>query len=255
MSNPRESFKSFKGRGQTFGGRMFYRQRYYAPGLQRRIERTSRIRARFLGRRRQQEFGAYGKATRALSLIRKFKKQEERKVKENILNELVAIAGNAAQSAIQNALVLGNTNTTRIGNKVSFESMAWKGAIRPTGANATGFIARIMFVFDRRPEGIAPTWAMICQSVNCLDLYTISGNNKGRFSILSDEMYNFSESVNAQAFKGFVDLNGKAGDYSLGNGGNVGDISRGAIYFFVNCTGNASTVQFDGFCRIRYTDA
>lgn len=196
---------------------------------------------------------ANAKASRALTLIRKFKKEEERKYIDVTVNESIAAGGGATETLL-NAISQGNTSTTRIGNKITMESIAWKLRFMATGAE-TGWLIRVMLVYDRKPAGALATWETVCTANAVLSLYTVTGNARGRFQVLYDKIFNMRDVARVQYLKGFINLKGKKGDYSLGNAGTIADLAKGSLILMANTMNTAAITDLDGSTRITFTDA
>ncbi len=194
------------------------------------------------------------KANKALRLIRNMQKREEMKAIDTTINLQVPIAGNAAVVTHLNSIIQGDSASQRIGNKITFKTLSGKLIIKGGNGEVDGFSGRVLIVYDRDTDGAACAWNNVCDSVNCLDLYNIT-NNKGRFQVLYDKIFNINSTGGLnRAFKFFINLKNKTGDYSLGNDGGVDDIAKGSIYLMVNTVNNTVAVDLDGYCRLRFTD-
>lgn len=198
--------------------------------------------------------GANAKATRALHLIRKFKKEEEVKTISRVAqnNSLVAIT---PQYESLNLSTIGNTSTTRIGNKISAQSITIRGIARLADGETAGATVRLVLVWDRKPVGALPTWSNIFTGNQPFALYNIDPLYAGRFQVLSDETYDFTvDGQSHSSFKIFVPLKGKKVAYN-GNLGTVADLQKGHIFLAMISSDNDQNLQVKWDSRFRFTDA
>ena len=114
-------------------------------------------------RRATSAINANVQASRALYMIRKLKNEEEKKIHEVYVDHDVASGSTATTSLslIAQSTTAGSS-TTRIGNKISVQSLAFKGKINLADSEtAKGVICRLLLVMDRRPQGTQATQANI----------------------------------------------------------------------------------------------
>lgn len=199
------------------------------------------------------------KATRALTLIRKFQKEEE--VKEVDVTGTAAIAfastdtWQAAGRILLNPLSQGTTNGTRIGSKVTLKDLTMRYNISRAFTDAGGMVARIVVFYDRKPAGAVPGATDIFETDNYLA--PLNRGNAGRFAILFDKFYEFDAQQRNAVEKVYIKLNRTPKtDYGLGNAGDITDISKGALYVWANFglqdTANSNFIYNS---RVKYTDA
>lgn len=241
-------------------------RRYYGPrqsfkyvsGPTNRQRRSYRARMSQMGawRRARQRRTAHAKATRALTLIRKFKKEEERKILQAQQETMqIPIGGNWILEGFGPYCQVGNTRLTRIGNKITVESLAMRWQIKLTALEAIAGQVRLIIGIDRRPEGAVPATANIMALDNQINsLYSISEQYKGQFQILVDKMYNFDSAQGMKNGKFYMDKPIKVG-YDDGNAGTVADLQRNN--FFIMAMGDPATaaIDVDYSYKFKFTDA
>jgi len=213
----------------------------------------------FVAMIRRRRFGANAKATRALRLIRRFKKEEELKQIDVTGSSTVAFANSGTWQTttriLLNPLAQGTTSETRIGKKVTPKNLTLRIKLNRASTDASGIYYRIVIFVDRKPAGAVPTPTTIFETDQILS--PLNRANAGRFGILYDEFVNMNNDTFHYPVKFFALLN-KVGmtDYGLGNSGDITDISKGAIYLWIN--GDSLDTADSSFAynsRIKFTDA
>lgn len=198
---------------------------------------------------------AYAQASRALKLIRKFKKDEEEKYIDTQPSITLPFAADAWAFYLCNPLSQGTTPSTRLGAKVAFKSLLARLTITRDPTETNGLTTRFVILYDRKPAGAAPTATTIFLSdfINA----PLNRANAGRFAILYDRIFNLDNSQFNVTWKIYLDLKRVSkGDYGLSNVGTIADISKGSIYMCA--IGNQVEVadcNISGRCRVTYTDA
>lgn len=157
-----------------------------------------------------------------------------------------------------NGLSLGNTSSTRIGQKVTVKSLEVKyraAVVATTGLDQTH---RMLFVLDRQPNGAALTLAEVLSPTNTEGLRNLASPR--RFKFLIDYRFDLSAATESGSTKAgklwYVFKKPLVIEYNSGNAGTVADISSGSIYMVLlgsnvagNTAGTAAVVT-----RIRYFD-
>lgn len=197
---------------------------------------------------------ANAKASRALMLIRKFKKEEEKKIIHTDLNFAALVSATMQfQGLVYTAQ--GNTKTTRIGNKITLESLAVRLSSKLSDGETLGGILRLMIVVDRRPAGAQAAASDFLNNEAVESLYTTSEANQGRFQILYDQSFNYNVSgVQMRTHKFFIPLKGLKVSYTS-NLGTVADIQKNNVFLAAITTNNDNNMSLVGDLRIRFTDA
>lgn len=198
---------------------------------------------------------ANAKATRALQLIRKFKRDEEVKYLQSMADTAqIPIGGNWIVNGFGPYCSQGTTVTTRIGNKVSIKDLTVRGLIKLTALEATGTSVRVIFVYDRKPAGADAASSDVFTTDNQLNSgYNILGASKGRFQIFFDRTYSFSSVATQRSFKMYTQKTFPI--VYNGNAGTVADLQRGNLLMMAMAEGNAAAINVDFGWRIRFTDA
>lgn len=157
-----------------------------------------------------------------------------------------------------NGLSLGNTSTTRIGQKVAIQSLELKyraAVVATTGLDQTH---RILLVLDRQCNGAALTLADVIVPANTEGLRNLA--SRRRYKILQDIRFDLNaaaESGSSHAGKLYMKFKKPIlVEFNAGNAGTVADISSGSIYM-IHLGSNAAGITA-GTCaavtRLRYTD-
>lgn len=234
----RQSFKSVRSR--------FNNEKW----LTRRLGTSGRIKGRMLWRRPS----ASAKATRALQLIRKFKREEEKKFIETTLN-FTTLADGTAQYDILNPVAQGNTNITRIGNKITLDSLTFNGYVSCGDTETHGANIRVIISYHNTYLA-STTYSNVLQNQVAHSLYTRAEDKAGHYKILYDKVFNVAvnNGVQQRYMKFTIPLNGLKVRYD-GAGGTDADISNGAIQLTVISELNDINAICKGYVRIRFRDA
>lgn len=220
-------------------------------GFQTRTRRQARQRW-FQGRAMQANI----QANRALMLIRKFKKEEEVKINgDTDATMQIPIGGNWIVEGFGPYLALGNTYATRIGRKVTVQSLAIRYIVKLTAVEATGCSVRLAVLYDRNPDGANATSADVFNTDNQLNShYNTRQEYRGRFQILLDKTISFGTNALQRSGKSFF-KGPMAVKFNENNNGNVTDLSKGNFLFMAMAEGNAAAINVDYGFIFRFTDA
>lgn len=191
---------------------------------------------------------------------------------------IVANVDSAGSLTLLNGIQAGSSFYNRVGRKINMKSLHLIGSFQPTGSNVTTpEYARVMVIYDRQPNGAAPTASSILTS------YDNAGNqlgtsyahlnptNSDRFRVLADVrmvmpdgkttaetsqeagLVDQSGPVNVNRF---IKLRGLETVYKASsNPAVVGDISTGSLYLFTFGYNGTGASQFAFTTRLRYYDA
>lgn len=219
-----------------------------------RFVRRSR-RTRFRSRRRGR-----GQSTRSIAIRALNSTDQEQKFFDSNFNNQPVNDTLTGQSVLPlNNMAQGVTNSTRIGQKIRMTSLYWQLAfeISPAAVNPNGFI-RFMIVYDRQTNSALGNWQTLLELPGSGNPVTelMSPNNldqSKRYRVLHDQRLYFSENfIEGRIAKRYMKL-GMTTQYD-GVGGNIADISTGALLFMVTgdttTGGNVPTVS--GVVRLRY---
>lgn len=189
------------------------------------------------------------------------------------LNQAVyAVENTGTQLALLNGCVAGSQNFNRIGRKIQLKSLQIRGYFLATDDTVANTFARMVIVYDKQPNGAAPTWANIITSQNIAGTTSstatdmVNLDNRDRFEIIRDKTYTLSakDTTATQAYSGsptiicvedFVKLGKRETCFNAGTAGTIGDITSGSLYvFFIASQPNATGVNYIGAFRTRFID-
>jgi len=187
----------------------------------------------------------------------------------NFIDVPMALSFNAATPGrfLLNGCVPGNTQSTRIGRKITIKSIEGKFYIW-NNLNSESNIVRAALVWDKQPNATAAAITDVWNTADPSSLRNLA--NKERFTVLWDSkqhalignatptgatvLYDrlFSYTKAMQVYKK-VTLDTT---YNVGTSGDIGDIQTGALFLFLTTSdaGTAATegAQIHGNFRIRY---
>ncbi len=109
----------------------------------------------------------------------------------------IATAGTIAEDSA-NVIAQGNTESQRIGRKVTVKRIHWKYDVTlPAAANQddvpNGDVARIILYLDKQANGATALVADILETANYQSFYQLANSN--RFRILMDKTHNIRHTV------------------------------------------------------------
>lgn len=149
---------------------------------------------------------------------------------------------------LMNGLVLGDTNGTREGTNITLKSFELCGTFN---LGDTINVVRFILLVDSQANAAGPAVADVLAQVSTNTTY--NWQNRSRFRILIDKMYDLSTdrpqiSVNYRKF-----LRVRT-NYNTSNAGTVADIVKNSLYIlFISDSGAAPHPFFDGVARIVYS--
>ena len=202
---------------------------------------------------------AFTKASSALRMIRKLKKEEEVKNvdKSGTISIPTATTGTwpLAQAVALNTVGVGNTSTTRLGNKVTMKNLLIRGFVYRPSTDLLGAFYRVIVLYDRSPNGAMPA---ILDVFNTDSILAPLGKKKpGRFAILKEFEVNLDSVTHFIPFKFYLDLaRVNKASYGIDQAGNITDMDKGSLVLWVSGEGldvAASTLYYNS--RVTYTDA
>lgn len=196
------------------------------------------------------------------------------------VNQVVHTLSTAGNVTLLNGLIEGVDANQRVGRRVNLKSikihMWWATSATPAAIVDTH--CRYILVYDRQPNGAAPTWPDIMQNINVASatasdsMSNPNPTNFDRFLILRDGQRSYVPSTIAlaphqpaqddssfvkQTEQWYVKLNGLESTYIAGAGaGTIADFRTGSLYFFTlgsNAAAN-SVVTCTITARCRYSD-
>lgn len=171
-----------------------------------------------------------------------------------------------------NGCVPGSQNFNRIGRKIQLKSLQVRGYFVASDATVANTMARMIIVYDKQPNGAAPTWANIVTSQNISGTTSSTVNdminldNRDRFEIIRDHVCTLASKNDTatQSYSGsptilhlneFIKLGKRETVYNAGTAGTIGDITSGSLYvFFISSEAFANGCAFIGSFRTRFID-
>lgn len=164
----------------------------------------------------------------------------------------------AGGGILLNGLATGSGADQRIGRKVVWKTflLRWQIELEPGGASTNGTPVRILVVYDKQANTVAPAATDILALDNFRSAQNLS--NRDRFLVLVDKITppigtssNFC--VAGKIYRKRLNLETI---FNANSAGTVGDITSGSIYIFAAQTSNVGTTgpQLHFNSRLRYTD-
>lgn len=157
-----------------------------------------------------------------------------------------------------NGLIAGVAENQRIGRRVKLRSLYFEFQLFPNDQAAAAVVntrSRILLVYDRQANGVAPVWADVVASTDVASTTTNGVNdhpnmsNKSRFTILRDWHFGLTYSTVSLAgaagsqiaqqcqsvnmwdhHRVFIPLKGKLMQFNTGVAGTVADITAGSLF-------------------------
>lgn len=152
-----------------------------------------------------------------------------------------------------NLMATGNTDVTRVGNKITCRSVSYRLDYSQATTAASPDSIRATLIYDNAVDGVLPA---------ATDIFTVDSidglmnmNNTGRFKVLSDEIINFPTLGSSRvAEKKHIKLHNAATNF-ITTGGTIAGCGQGAIYLYLNSKLNvAANSNIFGYVRVKYTD-
>lgn len=155
-----------------------------------------------------------------------------------------------------NEIPSGTLYYQRVGSAVTITSIQLTFILSAV-PNTGSYCARIMLVYDKQTNGVAPLFRDIMSDNDALPSYfTASYNytNSDRFIVLMDEYYNVNPGIGTQlVFR--VPLEGLSlPSYYGSNVGTIADIRSGGIYLVATSSSGAATVPILPRAIVTYSD-
>lgn len=154
----------------------------------------------------------------------------------------------------------GNTQQTRVGKKIFYKYLNFRGRI-VAGTTGTVADAAVIFVYDKRPTGALPAITDVLNTANSVSQN--NADNEGRFRILARKDMVFSGNSatptadsaiqNADFFIPMKQM--QAVFKSVGTGA-MADIEEGAVYMVTvaNVATGTTAPVLTGSCRTRFNE-
>lgn len=163
------------------------------------------------------------------------------------------VTGTPQYNSLVSAIQQGDTDSTRNGDKIKIQSLQWKLRLSVGATESNGACSRIMFIYDRNPQGAQATMANVLNNTTCQGLMNLNTQYLGRFQVLYDDVFNLDPDTNQFRFtKGYRKLNLPV--WYNGNTGAIADLQRGNLFCLVLTENNSVNMNLSGQIRIRFTD-
>ncbi len=203
--------------------------------------------------------GANAKASAALRLIRKIKREEE--VKERNPTALVTapIGGAWSPFILCSGVIQGDEATMRDGAKVTQKSLSARYVVALNAAETENTYTRVVAILDRRPERNLATAAMVWNVNTIIGLMNSADKRySGRFQILYDKTHYFAGTT-AAGTRNLISIGkfyiGKAINMEFTGGpGAIANCDKNCV-LLAACNSQAShAVSVDFQLKQRFTD-
>lgn len=181
-----------------------------------------------------------------------------------------AVENTGTIMALLNGCVAGSQNFNRIGRKICLKSLQIRGVWQAGAATVNDTAVRMLIVYDKQPNGAAPTFANVISSQNIAGTVSslvydmVNLDNRDRFEIIRDQMHVIQAGDISSGYFGspsivnvdhYVKLGSRETVFNAGAAGTVGDIATGSLYvMFIASQANASGANFVGSFRTRFED-
>lgn len=154
----------------------------------------------------------------------------------------------------------GAGNAQRVGKKIAFKSIMFRGACNANSAGVVNSCALIL-VYDKRPTGSLPAITDILDTAHVNSMN--KDDNTGRFKILYRKEFTLmgnsttpATGKEAEDANMYLSLRGMPCVFKSAGTGAIGDIEEGAIYAVTvgnNAAGTSAATLTGGF-RVRFYD-
>lgn len=197
---------------------------------------------------------ANAKASTALKMIRKLKKEQEIKNVSSMAGTMqIPNTGDWICEGFGPYVSQGTTRATRIGNKITLKSLAMRFQIQETIKETDGAQVRIVLYYDRRPAGaLLDVGACMYTDDNIMSLYTTDEDYVGRFQILMDKIINIPNSKKAAYGKFFTTYPFKV--VYNGNAGDITDLVKGSFCIGAMAMDPANAIDVNYGYKFTFTD-
>lgn len=179
---------------------------------------------------------------------------EKKNIDTAAIGSFVA-AQTTATLTLLNGVDDGATSITRIGRRITMDSLTWRFRINMATASTGASPIRNLIVYDKQANAAAPA---ILDVVSVNQISTMMNlNNSKRFIVLLDEIYDGIGTQGPQSLqrKGWIKLNLET-EFNDASTATITSINTGSVYLIQWQDGGiltANPVDFF-YSRIRFTD-
>ncbi len=203
----------------------------------------------FFRRRRHRRRRKVGLARKVNRIAKTVASKERKFIDTQILNTAMSATGTITQLT---NLTIGNTDTTRIGSKVTVVGVLLTYLQNSDITTNT----RVMLVQDKQTNGAVYIPADVLQDVTAQDMIVSPRNsdNKRRFRVWLDKNHSFSVAgTGTRYFKKFYKMNLPIRYDS--NAGTIADLTSNSLSLLISTETAGAGVVNTVFARIFYTDS
>lgn len=155
-----------------------------------------------------------------------------------------------------NGCQMGSDINNRIGRQFQMRSVELHGLTFGTPATGIDQVHRVLLVYDRQANGVAPALADVLLAANYISPRNL--NNRKRFKILMDHkvVINAVGESGSQSEVSFYRKLRHPVEFNAGNAGTVADIQSGSLYLLTvgNAGAGVTAGSFNFYTRVRFTD-
>lgn len=205
----------------------------------------------------------------------------ELKYKDTELNSIPFTSDSSNSIVLLNGIAGSTGPSGRIGQELRMTSIHFRGVIRRDNLELSPQVARLLIVYDKTPNGVAPTFGQLIDNsvIDDVNYLPFDPYNRdlvpGRFKILYDKNYVLNPQVADgwtqdgttftvsgygtvdRLFNKKIPLQKRSVYGGATNTGVITDITIGSIYMLaIGSEGIAApNITFHGGCRLFYKDA
>jgi len=161
-----------------------------------------------------------------------------------------------------NGVAVGDDIHNRTGRRVSMKSVHVQGFLRTLDSTTGTCVNRLMIVYDRQPNGLAPIMTDIITAGDGVSFNNLG--NRDRFVVIADKKYvlgrvddTATQAVAQSPGGAIVNIHRKLNHVTtfIGTGDTVAAIGTGSLYMVITGSGAANAAgAFVVAARVRYTD-
>lgn len=170
-----------------------------------------------------------------------------------------AVAGGTAVLYLLNGVATGDDFTDRDGRRIFMTSLQAKFSFYVNSAAASaGGNFRVMFFYDKQPNGAAPVVTDVLKSAAALANMNL--NNRSRFQLISNKVYAIgpvtTTAIGAQScFTDDIYRKLNLDTQYLGTTNTIASIATGSLYMlYITDIVGVAVGTFKGSCRVRFLD-
>lgn len=176
--------------------------------------------------------------------------------------QVITVIPIASTLALLSTIASGAAVNQRVGRHIAYHALEYNYHIYPQVGSVPFCQSRILFIYDRQPNGVLPVVLDIMENTNISTLQR--QDTKQRFRVLYDKTHSMgwddggvsgtiTYGNTIQHSEGVIDLKGLKAQFTGATNG-IGDIEQGAIYTLLMATNNlVNNINMNE--RLLYVDA